>query len=106
LGKVFAGTDIQNGLQWTITASHELREMLADPDIDLNGFHSARHQTGRIYVYEVCDTCEADHYWYAINCPPQELGRGLKRGKLQPNLKGEEVKSKDVGRHEFRPAWA
>jgi hypothetical protein len=40
------------------------------------------------------------------NCPPQKLGRGLKRGKLQPNLKGEDVKSKDVGRHEFRPAWA
>jgi hypothetical protein len=32
------------------------------------------------------------------NCSPQKLGRGLKRGKLQPNLKGEDVKSKDVGR--------
>jgi len=67
LGKVFAGTDIQNGLQWTITASHELLEMLADPDIDLTAFVQPDDQTGRIYAYEVCDACEADNYGYAIN---------------------------------------
>jgi hypothetical protein len=67
LGKVFAGTDIQNGLQWTITASHELLEMLADPDIDLTVFVQPNDQSGRIYAYEVCDACEADNYGYAIN---------------------------------------
>jgi hypothetical protein len=67
LGKVFAGTDIQYGLQWTITASHELLEMLADPDIDLTVFVQPDDQSGRIYAYEVCDACEADNYGYAIN---------------------------------------
>ncbi|MGH7744597.1 MAG: hypothetical protein ACREQ5_07245, partial [Candidatus Dormibacteria bacterium] len=30
-GYVFVKTDIDNGLQWTATASHELLELLADP---------------------------------------------------------------------------
>src|SRR6266852_514158 len=51
LGKVFAGTDIQYGLQWTITASHELLEMLADADIDLTVFVQHDDQTGRIYPH-------------------------------------------------------
>jgi hypothetical protein len=36
LGKVFAGSDLQLGFKWTVTASHELLEMLGDPDIDLS----------------------------------------------------------------------
>ena len=67
LGKVFAATDMQYGLQWTVTASHELLEMLADPDIDLTVFVQPDNETGRIYAYEVCDACEADNYGYAIN---------------------------------------
>jgi hypothetical protein len=35
MGKVFAASDQQDGLSWTVTASHELLEMLADPEIDL-----------------------------------------------------------------------
>src|SRR5437763_912510 len=38
LGKVFAGTDEQYGQKWSITASHELLEMLGDPDINLSVF--------------------------------------------------------------------
>jgi hypothetical protein len=30
LGKVFAGSDMVNGYNWTVTASHELLEMLID----------------------------------------------------------------------------
>src|SRR5215470_4975351 len=67
LGKVFAGTDLQYGVQWTITASHELLEMLADPDIDLTVFVQPDNKSGRIYAYEVCDACEADNYGYAID---------------------------------------
>ena len=32
LGKVFAATDLKYGSQWSVTASHELLEMLADPN--------------------------------------------------------------------------
>jgi hypothetical protein len=38
LAKVFAGSDIQYKSSWTVTASHELLEMLGDPDINLDAF--------------------------------------------------------------------
>jgi len=69
LGKAFAATDIQYGLKWTVTASHELLEMLGDPYINL----AATVEPGRnnsimtLYAYEVCDACEADTDGYQIN---------------------------------------
>jgi hypothetical protein len=67
LGKVFAGTDQQYGNNWTVTASHELLEMLADPEINLSVFVQADSSSGRIYAYEVCDACEADSLGYPID---------------------------------------
>lgn len=67
LGKVFAGSDIQLGYKWTVTASHELLEMLADPDIDLTAFIQPTATTGTLYAYEACDACEADNFGYDIN---------------------------------------
>ncbi|MBI3804641.1 MAG: hypothetical protein HY282_12860 [Nitrospirae bacterium] len=66
LGKVFAGSDIQYGYQWTVTASHELLEMLGDPDINLTAFVQPNATTGLLYAYEVCDACEADQFGYKI----------------------------------------
>jgi hypothetical protein len=67
LGKVFAGTDIQVGLSWTVTASHELLEMLADPEINLTVFVQPSADSGTLYSYEVCDACEDDSLGYMIN---------------------------------------
>jgi hypothetical protein len=67
LGKVFAGTDLQSGNQWTVTASHELLEMLADPEINLTVFVQPSQQGGTLYAYEVCDACEADELGYDID---------------------------------------
>ncbi|KDB07801.1 hypothetical protein LIG30_3003 [Burkholderia sp. lig30] len=67
LGKVFAGTDIQNNAKWTVTASHELLEMLADPEINLTVFVQPSATAGVLYAYEVCDACEADQFGYDIN---------------------------------------
>ncbi len=67
LGKVFAGTDIHAGLSWTVTMSHEILEMLADPDINLTVFYQSGNSTGRLYAYEVCDAPEADQYGYEID---------------------------------------
>jgi len=71
LGKVFAKSDIDNGYVWTVTASHELLELLADPDINLTTFvEQLQHDgagSGRLYAYEVCDACEADQYGYKID---------------------------------------
>jgi len=67
LGKVFAGTDKQFGYIWTVTASHELLEMLGDPDISRAVFVQSGDTAGTIYALEVCDACEADEFGYKID---------------------------------------
>lgn len=67
MGKVFAGTDLKYGSEWTVTASHELLEMLADPNINLTVFVQKNDTSGRLYAYEVCDACEDDSLGYKIN---------------------------------------
>ena len=66
LGKVFAATDKQYGSAWTVTASHEILEMLGDPDINLCA-SVPFERTMRFYAYEVCDACEDDPYGYKID---------------------------------------
>jgi hypothetical protein len=66
LGKVFAGTDLKFGHSWSVTASHELLEMLGDPNINLTVFVQNDQSTGILYAYEVCDACEADNFGYQI----------------------------------------
>ena len=68
LGKVFAKTTRIDGGEWTVTASHELLEMLGDPEINLTVFvQDGDHPTGRLYAYEVCDACEADSFGYTVD---------------------------------------
>lgn len=72
LGKIFAGTDKLYGNQWTVTASHELLEMLGDPAINLTAlsmtaFDVEQPVIGRLWAYEVCDPCEADSDGYKID---------------------------------------
>jgi hypothetical protein len=67
LGKVFAKTDLDLGTSWSNTISHELLEMLGDPEINRS---SLTYQPGggwRLYAYEVCDAPEADEFGYKIN---------------------------------------
>ena len=66
LGKVFAKTDKQYGEQWTVTVSHELLEMLGDPNINLTVFEEDGNG-GRLYAYEVCDACEDEKFGYRID---------------------------------------
>jgi hypothetical protein len=59
LGKVFVETSRSVGDAWSVTASHELLEMLADPYLwDTVGPYSG----GKLYAKEVCDPCEAQEY--------------------------------------------
>jgi hypothetical protein len=68
LGKVFARSDLQSGTQWTVTASHELLEMLGDPEINLTVFVQPDPQTqsGAFVCVRVFDACEADQFGYQI----------------------------------------
>jgi hypothetical protein len=67
MGKVFAKTDLDNHLNWSVTISHELLEMLADPDVNLTTFIQHTARTGKLYAYEVCDPVEDDQYGYVID---------------------------------------
>jgi len=67
MGKVFAASDLKAGTSWTVTASHELLEMLGDPDIDLTVFVQKANTAGILYAYEVCDACEDDSLGYTID---------------------------------------
>lgn len=66
LGKVFVKTTLADGGLVSVTASHELLEMLADPDINLSA--EVQDRSGhRLYAQEVCDACEDDQFGYQID---------------------------------------
>lgn len=67
LAKVFAKTDAEFGLNWTITFSHEVLEMIVDPYINLTVLDQDSNTTGMLYAYEVCDATQADQFGYQIN---------------------------------------
>lgn len=67
IGKVFAASDLKAGTSWTVTASHELLEMLGDPNVNLTVFVQNSNTAGTLYAYEVCDPCEDDSLGYHID---------------------------------------
>jgi hypothetical protein len=62
IGKVFAKTTLDAGDLVSVTLSHEVLEMLGDPDINL-----IVQKGRRGYAYEVCDAVEDDSLGYDIN---------------------------------------
>jgi hypothetical protein len=67
IGKVFAKSDLTNNTSWTVTASHELLEMLGDPEINMTILVQPDANSGTLYAYEVCDACEDDQFAYEID---------------------------------------
>lgn len=63
IGYVFAKTDQQYGLSWTVTASHEALEMLGDPYANL----AAQVDDQMFLAYETADAVEADELGYKIH---------------------------------------
>jgi hypothetical protein len=66
IGKIFAKSDIDAGMSWSVTASHEILEMIGDPDINLTALVQDASGGGRLYSYETCDACEDDSLGYKI----------------------------------------
>jgi hypothetical protein len=66
MGKVLAMEAIADSREWTSTASHELLEMLVDPDIAL-GSAATVDGHARQYAYEVCDAVQANAYRYEVD---------------------------------------
>lgn len=67
LGKVFAKDDLDAGTSWSVTISHELLEMLADPLINLTSVVQKSARSGRVYALEDCDAVEDDSFGYKID---------------------------------------
>jgi hypothetical protein len=67
VSKVFAKDDVKYGLSWTVTVSHEILEMLADPYCSYTVFDQQSNTTGMLYALEVCDAIEDDSFGYKIN---------------------------------------
>lgn len=66
IGKVFVKTTQSDGGIWTVTASHELAEMLGDPNINRVATLE-RGKAMRLYALELADAVEADELGYAID---------------------------------------
>lgn len=66
-GQPFALVQLTN--RWTLTASHEVLEMLVDPFGDrLTPSQSIKPDQGRVnYLVEVCDPSEAFEFSYTVN---------------------------------------
>jgi hypothetical protein len=58
LAKVFPLLDKQDNQSLSVTISHELLEMLADPYLS----RATQDHTGKFWAMEVCDACENDQY--------------------------------------------
>lgn len=67
LGKVFVKDDLDAGLQWSVTMSHELLEILGDPLINLTAMVQKTARSGKVYAYENCDAVEDDSFGYKID---------------------------------------
>jgi hypothetical protein len=52
---------------WTSTASHELLEMLVNPDTQLSVFVYDDDVGGRVYSCEICDPCQDDPFCYELD---------------------------------------
>lgn len=63
---VFAKDDLRYGYNPTVTATHEIAEMIADPWIS-EAFQVSNTQ---FFAKEICDPCEADEFAYPITVEP------------------------------------
>jgi hypothetical protein len=63
---VFAADVKRDGSSMTVTATHEIAEMIADPWISEN----FQVSNTRFFAKEICDPCEADEFGYSIKVNP------------------------------------
>lgn len=65
---VFAADDVKYGYSPTVTATHEIAEMIADPWIS----QLFQVSNTEFFAQEICDPCEADELGYDIVVPPYD----------------------------------
>jgi len=93
---VFAKDDVDDSGEYTSTLSHELLEMIADPNVNLYAIGKFRYKgkSGKgLYGLEVCDPVEANYYkidgvtvsnWVK----PEWFEQEHKKGKMKMDYRG------------------
>jgi hypothetical protein len=66
-GRVFVQSTKKVAQAWTSAFSHELLELLADPDTNVVASRGTTRKNSVWYAYEVCDPCSDDSYGYKID---------------------------------------
>jgi hypothetical protein len=66
-GRAFVNTSMQQNESWTITASHELLEMLVNPYAVFAAYVPIDDRTGAFYNLEICDPVSPDICGYKID---------------------------------------
>jgi hypothetical protein len=66
-GRVFVQSTRKVAQEWTSAFSHELLELLADPDTNVVASRGTTRKNSVWYAYEVCDPCSDDSYGYKID---------------------------------------
>jgi hypothetical protein len=67
LGRIFVREANEWPSGWTGTASHEILELLMDPDTTFGVLVEDESKGPRVYSLEVCDPVQADRFSYAID---------------------------------------
>lgn len=85
IGKVFAKTSKQAGETWTSVASHEIVEMLADPDISTVVLVQTGAHAGKLFARESADPVQEQSYqigktWVSNFVTPQWFMNTAKAG--------------------------
>lgn len=64
-GFVFTDVAAKYGEVWSVTLSHEVLELIADPDVNLLvvGPHPVKKNAEALFSYEMCDPCQGDIYY-------------------------------------------
>jgi hypothetical protein len=65
VGYIFAADDIEDAGEYTSTLSHELLEMIADPNVNLYAagpFHLENRRRVGFFALEVCDPVQENYY--------------------------------------------
>lgn len=70
IGKVFAKSTLEDHALVSVTVSHELLEMLADPFINMTATSQDAKGDTIVWAYEDCDAVEDDRYAYPIEGTP------------------------------------
>jgi hypothetical protein len=66
-GRVFVQSTKKVAQEWTSAFSHELLELLADPDTNVVASRGTTRKNSVWYAHEVCDPCADDSYGYKID---------------------------------------